>query len=833
MKKLSLIAMFVGLLSLTVMAVPAKRGVRTATQSDGTTLHYNLHGDEWHHGCVTSDGLTIARNAKGDFCYKTTNGLSAVIAHDINARSANEASFIEANKAQMTLSSQFTASKRARRAKAQTMRRASQVPQTGSPRIPVILVRYKDKGFISSNPVNTWTKQIADPNELSVRRYFGDQSFGKYTPQFDIYGVTMLKNNRVYYGGNDYNDEDKAVGEMVAEACLDQNPNIDFSRYDNDGDGECDVVVVLYAGDGEASSYADDYEDSVWPCQWDLYSSDYGRNLTLDGVTVSKFAVFNELYGETLDTEDGIGTMCHEFSHCIDLPDFYDTDYGNHFGMASWSLLDYGCYNNNGYTPAGYTAYERNFMGWFDYSEPVEGQTYTIPTVAEGGQAIKVSSSNPNEYYLLENIQQTGWNEYAPASGLQVTHVCYNATRWNNNEVNNYSDQGMTIIPADNSLKMEYYQGYYYVDEYDEIGDLYPYNGNNELTATSKPASTLYKSTTNLDKPITNITKNNDGTVSFTYMQKPIDTPVAAEAANITGNSFKASWSACEDALSYTLRVGKYVAPTYTLLMTEDFSNSIFTKETGTNLAGKLDQYMNNKGWTGSNLYAEPGGLRLGASKSMGTLTSPALDLSTSGGNVTIKFTAQTYGNDTDVSLKVSCGNNEQTVVLPSSAQDDYVVVLPCSETTGQKVTFATTANKKRVTFNDIKIYSGDASSEAAPVMTTDGDVITITGITATEYTVPNLTKETDYYYDVKAIYADGVESPWSNRIFFTTTSSVALPGDVNLDGCVDIADINIIINIILGADQAEKYDGRADIDNDGVIDIADLNAEINIILGK
>ena len=45
---------------------------------------------------------------------------------------------------------------------------------------------------------------------------------------------------------------------MVGQACQGLDSSIDFSLYDNDGDGECDVVIVLYAGDGEASSYDDD-----------------------------------------------------------------------------------------------------------------------------------------------------------------------------------------------------------------------------------------------------------------------------------------------------------------------------------------------------------------------------------------------------------------------------------------------------------------------------------------------------------------------------------------------------------------------------------------------
>jgi len=60
-----------------------------------------------------------------------------------------------------------------------------------------------------------------------------------------------------------------------------------------------------------------------------------------------------------------------------------------------------------------------------------------------------------------------------------------------------------------------------------------------------------------------------------------------------------------------------------------------------------------------------------------------------------------------------------------------------------------------------------------------------------------------------------------------------ALAGDVNNDGVVDVTDANILINIILGKDDAANYGGRADIDGNNVVDISDLNKVLNIMLGK
>ena len=56
------------------------------------------------------------------------------------------------------------------------------------------------------------------------------------------------------------------------------------------------------------------------------------------------------------------------------------------------------------------------------------------------------------------------------------------------------------------------------------------------------------------------------------------------------------------------------------------------------------------------------------------------------------------------------------------------------------------------------------------------------------------------------------------------------MTGDVSGDGVVDISDVNIIINIMLG--KIGMID-TADINNDGSVDISDVNAVINIMLGK
>ena len=336
--------------AMTATAIPARHGVtRTATDIDGNSIELIRSGDEF---------LKLWKSTDGTPYRILDNGTAIRISDADMAASVRKAS--------------------SRRRASISDHNRSQVPHIGEIRVPILLVDYKDKQFRDGEGAKNTFDEFFQNGNKSARQYFIDNSNGRFTPEFDVYGPFHLSGKRATYGANDRYGDDIGMGKMVGEACQGLDNEIDFSRYDNDGDGICDVVIVLYAGEGEASS---DVEDAIWPAQWALSYSDFGRSLHLDGVTVNDFAVFNELNGINTHNIDGIGTFCHEFSHCLGLPDFYDTsEYGTNFGMGPWSLMDYGSYNDNTYTPIGYSAYEKWFMGWIDdIPEPKPGATLSFP----------------------------------------------------------------------------------------------------------------------------------------------------------------------------------------------------------------------------------------------------------------------------------------------------------------------------------------------------------------------------------------------------------------------------------------------------------------------
>lgn len=514
--RLSIIAWILILFSVSSQGMPAKEGKRVFRQPDGSLVELRLTGDEFYHEYVDSEGRIMVQDADGFFrpageeaaAMRRKAGIARRGRRNLITRGSEDGEAIGRQDGD-------------KGATGQEEGQPTQVPHIGKVKIPIILVQYQDVKFRDLTAYTTFSRFFMDGSK-SANSYFLNQSDGAFDPQFDVYGPLTLNSVRRVYGGNDYTGGDRGVGKMVAEACK-RMRSLDFSEYDNDGDGECDVVIVLYAGDGEASSSAYNASEAIWPCQWDLETSDYGSSLILNDTKVNKFAVFNELNGTNLNKIDGVGTFCHEFSHCLGLPDFYDTQYGPHFGMGHWSIMDHGGYNDDGYTPIGYSAYEKEFMGWLEIPEAEPDTSYTLTpmnrTVNRSDMALRFTNpADPDEFYILENRQHLGWDRAMAATGMLITHFTYDGMSWNENCVNDFDLQRATLIPADNDLKLVPYSYFgmtlYDIVVEDEATDLWPIEGAFELTDTSVPAAGVNTGGF-MSKPILDISRNDDLSISF------------------------------------------------------------------------------------------------------------------------------------------------------------------------------------------------------------------------------------------------------------------------------------------------------------------------------
>ena len=453
--------------SLMMDAVPAKRGQILYTQPDGSKIALFRHGDEFGHWTTDVHGNVVRKDTDG--FYRTVGageGLS-VRQRAVRRRSASHA------------------------------RRAARVEghiAFGQKHFLVILVEFKDKVFAEDDPHNAFTRLLNEPGygenggTGSARDFYYDNSHGEFEPVFDVFGPVKLDNKYSYYGGNDSEGYDLRPEQAIIDGCNGLDADIDFSRYDNDGDGAVDLVFMYYAGYGEADSSD---EDSIWPHRWDLGSA--GSSLTLDGVSISRYACSNEL--NPSGVMGGIGTVCHEFGHAMGLPDMYDTDgedNGSAEGLYDFSTMCGGCYNNDSRTPPYFNIEERIILGWLDdsvYSEFEKSGTYTIAPV-DGNVAYRTLTDMDGEYFVYENRSPVGWDAYLPAFGMLAYHVdkssravyggvtareLWESWNWYNAINATGSHPCFYVVPAKDPTNLgygrRYYSGYgyYFMPEYYEF----------------------------------------------------------------------------------------------------------------------------------------------------------------------------------------------------------------------------------------------------------------------------------------------------------------------------------------------------------------------------
>ena len=546
-----LVSTFVFLLlsAVVINAVPVKPGLkRVLTLSDGTKVSAVLLGDEHGHYWQGSDGNAYQ-----------------IVGEDETVQRVD----VQQVRRRAAIRRDASNQRRGRRLAPRKVGKVSNY--TGQKKGLIILVNFLKTEFKPLN-TNALYQRIANEKDFSygsfegsMYDYFYDQSEGRFELTFDVVGPVQVSNIASYYGANDSEGNDKYPAKMVIEALKLANSQVNYSDYDWDGDGEVDQVYVVYAGKGEANGGG---ANTIWPHEWTLseaaYYGDGSGAQTLDGVRIDTYACGSEL--NESGSIDGIGTMCHEFSHCLGYPDFYDIDYSGGQGMFEWDLMDTGSYNGGGYLPAGYTSYERWVAGWKEPIELTSTQAVTnMKALQEGGDSyIIYNQGNRNEYFLLENRQKTRWDAEVPGSGLLILHVDYDESIWAYNQPNDDpSHQRMTWIAADNEYQYTTYQGEKYYTTDGAANDPFPYGSVNSFGKTTTPAAKFYNKNSNstyyLDSSIENITQNSDGTVSFKFkaasnVPKPVISPDGGRYAEAQTVSISCS---AEDATIYYTLDGK------------------------------------------------------------------------------------------------------------------------------------------------------------------------------------------------------------------------------------------------------------------------------------
>ena len=454
-----LVILVMGLMCLAARAIPADPTPAKVVQPDGTTVTLTLHGDEFLNYLTTSDGYTVVKNASGFYTYARLDGNRLVagdrIARDNNQRTAADRAYLAG------VPKWLTSNEMVQRGKMMLNHRNDLLRGIGHGghmdyskfRGLIVLINYTDRKFedyvpsnytpvefydamINSHDYQGFTLPAGTKIECmgSVRDYYYDNSFQQFDPHFDILGPVDVP--FACTEAHQFNCDSIFFAALEA---LD--PEVDFSQYDTDGDGTADMVFFLVAGHG--SDYSANNRDYLWP-----HMKDFTDSPVLDGVNFSLYACSTNMTGEeneyyiVYNNIAGIGPICHEFSHCLGLPDFYDTDSDGSGGVTrqypiTWSVMASGFKNNMGRNPAGYSLFERYALG---FAQPVliEGEgTISVPALEKSNTGYRLNTANPGEYFIIENRQRIKWDKNLAGPGMLVWRVdSTNIDVWENNLVN-------------------------------------------------------------------------------------------------------------------------------------------------------------------------------------------------------------------------------------------------------------------------------------------------------------------------------------------------------------------------------------------------------------
>ena len=446
MKK-TLFVFLLFVITFSILAIPAGPNIITRTQSDGSSLDIRLRGDEYVNWAETTDGYTIVEE-NGFYYYADNQGggdliSSGIRAHNVGMRTATEASFMLNHKTDMRYSPAQVRTKLEQFPRDTNNTRMGGFPTTGTRNLLMILVNYSDTStqFTQTN-FNNYMNQTNFNSTGSFKDYYLENSHNQLTVNTTVSSWVSVTGTHDSYGPDA--QWDNLAYEAIQAADV---AGVDFSQFDNNGDGVVDGIAIIHQGPGqEATSNTND----VWSHNWELSSAGYSSaQRTFDGVQVNAYTMQPELYGAG-STMTTIGVMCHEFGHNLGAPDYYDTDYatgGSYDGTGQWDIMASGSWNNNGRTPAHHNAYTKwKYYGWTSPTELTAAWSPTLSSVVTSNSDFYYyTTTTANEFFLIENRQQTGFDASIPGHGLVIYHVDENyiATHYSSNSINATTHQGM------------------------------------------------------------------------------------------------------------------------------------------------------------------------------------------------------------------------------------------------------------------------------------------------------------------------------------------------------------------------------------------------------
>jgi M6 family metalloprotease-like protein len=511
-------------------------------QPGGDLITIYIKGDGAIHWYQTEDDYTIMQDLKGVYYYATLNDKGDLVMTEVKVsrienRTSEETSLLQKIGKEVRYSKeQIEKMKAGYLPRTDNETKGGSYPTQGTNNLILILQDFPDASF--TQPLVNFDNMMnltGYNGTGSFKDYYFANSYGQVTMVTTVLGWYTAANNHDYYcDGCVGADPNARYREFVREAVdFAEGAGVDFSQYDNNNDGECDGVMVIHQGEGaECGSNRD-----IWSHSWSLSAAaPTSLAVTYDGTYINDYTLNPEL--TCSGTMGSIGVLCHEFGHNFGLPDFYDTDYstnGQGFDLGEWDPMASGSYNNNGASPPLHNAWSRDYLDWFTIQELMIPCSYTLDVSYDNQEAFYYTTNTPNEYFILENRQQSGFDAFLPGHGMLVFHVDRNyapagSNVWDVNMVNAYSThQAMDLEEADGTTTTV-------------AGDPFPGTANRtSFTDLTTPNSRSWAGV-NTNKPITNIVESG-GLITFDFMGGDSGTPQSFTAVTVSSEQLDLSWN--------------------------------------------------------------------------------------------------------------------------------------------------------------------------------------------------------------------------------------------------------------------------------------------------
>jgi M6 family metalloprotease-like protein len=411
----------------------APDAVVTVVQPDGSPLVVIVWGDEFAAGYETMDGYTVVQDADGWWVY-------AVVGVDGQLAPSSAVAGSDAPPGPQHVRPDQAVVDAARAAMMPTVDGGAMpagAPPWAGPdtNVLIVMVQFTDVTFSypnSSLDSVMFGDGATGPGNLAD--YFWRVSDGLLGLNGTVVGPVTASHSKSYYDTFDGNYGGARL--LVTEAVALADPLVDYSAFDNDGNGRVDDLIVVYAGGGAHDGcYTETTQHNLWPHSGSLTSP----ASTSDGVTVSPHILNSGVtYGlndHVCDEVQTIGLIVHEFGHALGLRDLYDTGTTNtsEGGVGNWSSMasQYLGGTNLADSPAFYDPYSRSYLGWLTPTDhTATNASVSLPRSETSATALRLLA-NPNgvevggtgEYFLVENRGQTDFDLHLPGCGVLIWHV--------------------------------------------------------------------------------------------------------------------------------------------------------------------------------------------------------------------------------------------------------------------------------------------------------------------------------------------------------------------------------------------------------------------------